>query len=360
MPLNAYDTYVLIAAIHGLDDQPSFLRDRYFPTSAADVFTTEKVLVEYRDGDLRLAPYVVDGSSGMAVSRAGQRMEEYAPPTVMPQRRITLDDIKKRGFGEALYGANITPEQRERLLAIRDMDELTNMIVRREEQMAAETLLNNGCKMFAYTDRMEPTLVNEIHFYDGAVNPAKMVFDKDWDEPDADIYGNIGKMIENLTRRGLPASDLLVAPDVSDAILNNEKIYKLLDNRRIEVGGISPELITGYPGAALTCTLNIEGNVVNIISYNKVYTDDEGKIQQYIPAGNVVMTAPAAGHTLYGCVSQVEQYDGEFHSYPGERRVPKYLADAQHNVRTLSVSSRPVMAPWDVNPWITSKVITGD
>lgn len=360
MPFDIYTTRRLLMAVQGIDEAPSFLRDRYFPHTAADVFSTEKVLVEYRDGDRRLAPFVVNGSPvGMNVSRAGQKMYEYEPPTIMPERPITHDDIVKRGFGEALYGDNITPEQRANLLAIRDLEELSNMIARREEAMASETMRDNGCKMYAYVDTMEPTLVDEVHFYEGSSNPAKVTITTDWDEADADILGDMWSMIRMLTQEGLAAEDLVVAPDVADAIINNETIQKLLDNRRYELGEVRPVQIPANAGAYVACTLNIYGHMINVIGYDRVYKDDKGKMQQYMPAGTAVLTAPGAGRTLYGAVSQVEQADGEFHTYTGER-VPKYVANARQNVRTLALTSRPLMAPNDKNPFIFSQVISQD
>lgn len=354
-----YSTRRLLMLIQGINEAPSFLRDRYFPSGNADVFNTEKVLAEFRDGDRRLAPFVVSGSPGMDVSRQGQRMREYEPPTIMPSRPITLDDITKRGFGEALYGDDITPEQRANLLAMRDMDELQNMIARREEQMASETMRENGCKMYAFVDMMKPTLANEVCYYDGEANPAKVAITTDWDQPEADIFGDLGKMTLMLTQEGLPATDLVVSPDVADAVINNEKVQKFLDNRRYELGNVDPTVLPADSGAAVICTLNVKGRMISVISYDKVYTDDEGKTRQYMPAGTAVLTAPGAGRTLYGCVSQVEQADGMFHSYPG-RRVPKFTADARNNVRTIAVSSRPLMIPNNVNPWIFAQVITQD
>ena len=36
-------------------------------------------------------------------------MERYTPPFVAPRRVLTLDELRKRGFGEALY-SQLTPE----------------------------------------------------------------------------------------------------------------------------------------------------------------------------------------------------------------------------------------------------------
>ena len=59
MPFNFYDTHTLLMAVQQLAPAATFLRDRYFPTNdASDIFSTEDVLVEYRDGVRKLAPFV--------------------------------------------------------------------------------------------------------------------------------------------------------------------------------------------------------------------------------------------------------------------------------------------------------------
>lgn len=50
-------------------------------------------------------------------------------------------------------------------------------------------------------------------------------------------------MIRMLTKRGLRASDLVCSPDVADTIINDAAVQKLLDNRRIEIGNVEPELL---------------------------------------------------------------------------------------------------------------------
>lgn len=352
---DVYTTRRLLLAIQGLQEAPNFLLDRYFPHNEADVFTTEKVLVEIRDGDRRLAPFVIPYSGGVPMSRIGQRMYEYMPPTVKPQRPITLDDVVKRGFGEALYGDNITPQQRAQLIAIRDLDELRDMVYRRMEYMASEVMRTNGCKMVDYDDNGATTIIDEIRFYDGDHNPAEMTFDTDWDDPTADIFANMAAMVQALSEAGLPAEDLVVSTDVADAIMNNEKVQKMLDNRRMNLGEAEPTITA--PGAAIMCVLNVRGHKINVIAYDKTYKDDQGKTQPFMPSGSAIMTAPGAGRAVFGAVTQVEQSDGQMHSYAAPY-VPKFTFNAENDVRNLTVTSRPLMVPNDVNPFIYAKVLS--
>ena len=147
MPFNFYETHTLLMAVQQLTPAATFLRDRYFPTNdASDVFATDDVLVEYRDGSKKLAPFVAPRKGGVTILRNGYHMERYTPPFVAPKRSLSADDLKKRGFGEALY-TQLTPEQRQQTLILKDADELGEFITRREEAMAAETMLTNGCIM---------------------------------------------------------------------------------------------------------------------------------------------------------------------------------------------------------------------
>lgn len=142
-----------------------------------------------------------------------------------------------------------------------------------------------------------------------------------------------------------------MAGDVADAIINNAKIQKLLDNNRMNLGGITPLELP--EGAAHIGTLNVFGKMIKLISYTETY-DDDGTLKPYIPDGTIILSAPGAGRGLYGAVTQLE-LDGEFYTYPG-RRVPKYLPDFKTNTRTLTLSSAPLLIPKNKGAWVSAKV----
>ena len=85
MPFNFYDTHTLLMAVQQLVPAATFLRDRYFPTNdASDIFATEDVLVEYRDGVRKLAPFVAPRKGGVTILRKGYTMERYTRPSWLP------------------------------------------------------------------------------------------------------------------------------------------------------------------------------------------------------------------------------------------------------------------------------------
>ncbi len=353
MGLDLTKTYDFLMAVEQIYPVSSFLRDRYFPTNdATDVFKAQEVLVEYKDGNKKLAPFVAPRKGGVTVTRDGSMMKSYEPPNIAPSRMLTLDELDKRGFGEAIY-PNQTPEQRKNLLILQDARDLGDMISRREEAMAAETMLTNGCVMKHIADDETKADEKEIRFYEGENNPAVYTPATPWGTAGAKIRKDLAAMMKMLTDRGIPATDFVCAPDVAELMEEDEEIYRMLDNRRYSLGYVEPKELTA--GASVTMQLNINGKFINVISYGETYEDENGGIVQFIPPGHGIVAAPGAGRTLYGAVSQLEESDRDFHTYTG-RRIPKYYSDVENNTRKITLTSKPLPVPNNKNPWVAAKL----
>ena len=352
--LNILSSHALIRSASQLVRPVTFLRDRYFPTNdATDIFNTDDVLMEFKDGNKKLAPFVAPRKAGVTILREGYTMERYTPPFIGPKRPLTVDDLNKRGFGESLF-TQLTPEQRQAALIFKDLQEMDDMIARREEAMAAELLLNNKLVMKHIADDTSKYEEMEIQFYSGS-NPNLATLDTKWNADGANILGDLAVLVRKITSKGLPVTDLICAPNVADTIINDDKIEKFLDNRRYELGRVDPKLLPA--GAALICVLNVNGRYINVITYDETYTADNGTDTSFVTSKYAILTAPNCGRTLYGAVTQVEQEDGLFHTRAG-RRVPKYVSDATGNTRDIYLASRPLLVPNNKNAWITFQALS--
>lgn len=355
MSFNIFDTHTLLMAVQKLTPPSNFLRDRYFPTNdSTDLFATEDVLIEYRDGDKKLAPFVAPRKGGVTMFRNGYTMDRFTPPNIAPKRSLTVDELSKKGFGEALY-SQMMPEMREAMFILQDAEELGEAISRREEAMSAEVMLTNGCVMKHIADDKNKGDEYSILFYEGDSNPAQYTPAVKWDQSGNAILKDFEVMVRMLTREGLQAADFVCGPEVADVIINDPAVQKLLDLRRYEMGTVRPDLMGN--GAAVIAVLNILGRLISVISYDETYTDDSGADVPYIPVGKGILTAPGAGRMLYGAVTQMEQSDKQFHTYTG-RRIPKPVADVNSNTRELMISSRPLPIPNNKNPFIVTDVLT--
>jgi hypothetical protein len=347
--INLFDTYTMIGMVREIVPPYSFFRNRYFPTEAnLDVYRSDKVLIEYQDGDRKLAPFVVPRAGDIPIDRKGYTINEYSPATIAPSRMLTLDDLNKRGFGEALF-ANSTAAERAAALQLRDLADLNDRILRREEWIAVQTMINNGCTMQAYIDNSTVGETFDINFYDiTGDNPTIYTVGDEWNDTNGNCFGDVYAMCVKLAERGLPAADLVVGSSVASFFRTNEAILKLLDNRRAEFGTIAPKITA--PGVTWYGRLNFDGFDLDIWIVNETYADDSGVIQKYFPAKSAMVAAPSCGHMMYGAVDIIND-SNEFETI-GAPRVPEFIVDKDKKTRKLRTTSRPLAAPKFKAPWI--------
>lgn len=354
--MSIYSTKAMLAAIQKKTPVTSFLRDRYFPTGAGDMFPTEEVLVEYKDATgNKLAPVVLPRKGNISVAREGYKTEKLTPPLVAPSRPLTIDDLNKKGFGEDLF-SDRTPAERQAEILVQDLADFDEMITNREEFIAAQCIFNNGYILKQYADKYGTGEFEafELKFYEDA-NSAIYTPSADWakDTDIAKILGDLFLMTRMLTTKGNNASEVIVGSDVADVLMSNTSLKAAMDINRYNIGEVAPVALP--QGAARLGRLNVRGRMLDLITYDGTYKDEEsGELKSYVPEKQICVTAPGAGRGLYGCVTQMEQADGNWHSYMG-KRVPRYWADKDG--RELTVSSRPLFVPRTKDAFITSTVI---
>lgn len=357
MAINLYDTRTLLAAKEVLAPQATFLRDRYFPTAAEDIFDSEKVNIDYEDEqNNKIAPAVLPEKGGIPVDRRGFETHEVEPALIAPERTLTAKALEKRLAGEVI-GGTLSPTEREARILAKDIQDLTRMIDLREEMMAASTLINNEYTLKQYADKYGSSeyIEKNIKFFSEGSNPAVYTPDNPWTTSSTAIISDLAAMADRLTSRGLAATDVIVSGDVADVMLANTNIQKLLDNRRFELGQVNPQSLPN--GAALIMVLNVKGLIMNVFSYTFSYTDESNTSKLFIPSGKVIVTAPAIGRTAYGSITQIEESVDDYVTYAG-RRVPHVTTNSHDNVRTLTLQAKPVVVPNVKNAAISATVLS--
>ncbi len=340
-----------IAAIKEEKPFSTFLRDRYFPFKTA--FTTDEVLFEYKDGHKKLAPFVAPRVGGITIKRDKYTAQTFAPAYIAPKRTLTIDELKKKRMGEAIY-PEMTPADRESELILDDSDELDEMISRTEEWMSAQLLKNASIVMEEKTEDPDVSIEKEIIFYDGDSNDWIYSVSKNWDNADADIIGDLAAMARYQKAKGIAATELLCDAAAGTAIINNPKIKDMLDIRNLNIGTVDPVLLE-Y-GVAKLATLNCEGHLIDILQYVDEYEAEDGTSTPYLPYGTVVLLAPGCGQSLYGAVTQLEE-DKQWHTY-GEKRVPLLITSTTNQSKELRLAAAPLFHPLKKHAWLTSTVVT--
>lgn len=348
--LDFFSTYHLAAVVEEIVPRASFFHDRYFPTNAGDIFNTDKVLVEYRDGDRKIAPFVAPRVGGIVVDRRGYSIHELTPAFIELSRTLTQDDLVKRGYGEAIY-ANSTRAQRAARLQLDDFTDMNNRILRREEWMGAQLLVNNSYDIQEYLDAETPGELLNLKFYEGDDSDHSYTPSATWDDGTGEaFFKDVPVMCRMLTKRGLPATDLVLGSEVGSIICDLTKVRELLDNRRMNFGSIDPKL-TAYPGVICLGQLNFDGHLLTIFVVDETYENEDGETTSYFPTDGATVTAPGCGATKYGAITQIDYGNTEFTTH-AKPRVPRVVIDQPKNIRKYNLASRPLVTPKNKNPYI--------
>ena len=336
----------------------TFLLKRYFPDG--EIFPTPDCIVEYRKGNKILAPFVLPYKGGVTIGRDGYKVKKMEPPNIVPQRMLTIDDINKKGLNE-YYGVAKDPVKKAAEFLTKDLADLSEMIDRRREWMAAELLTTGRITMTHYADEYGEKGVDFIlQFYEENFDN-EYVPEISWKDPDADIYGDISRMIQKAAKNGQAVSDLICNPSVVECIFKNKRLKEIL-NSQVASTFINFNFKDLPDGVSHVCTLNIYGRNISIFSYMEDYNEKnietgEMETKSLIPEDTVILIAPQMGKCVYGMITQMEEKDREFHSYPKLSKVPKIYTEIKSDNRTIIVKSKPIVMPKNMDGWVVSKVI---
>lgn len=351
MLINIYKTQAMLAAINRMLPAHTFLRDTFVAGSVT--FVTEDVLVDYRKGKRKLAPFVAPRVGGITVDRDGYRTERYTAPKIAPQRIITIDDLVMRGLGENVFSAR-TPDQRQGELLGRDLAELDEMITRREEWMIRELLFYGRITMKGFIDRTDANYIEQVLDY-GFDNKVALT-DEMWNaagDQGSRKYDHLKAWrLDIIQKTGKAPTMCIMSEDVADLFLADADIQKRFDVRHMYFGELKPTI----QNEAVTYLGRLTGLGLDLYTYNEWYLDDNGVEQPMVPPGHLLMGRPKCLEVLYGAVTQMEQGSDAFYTYEGAR-IPKSWAEHNNDQRMVRLSSRPVPKPEDVDDWFVAEVI---
>jgi len=348
MSIGFNDTRTMLAALERTKAPSTLLRDTFFPN--VQTFPTRMVDIEYRKGGTPLAPFVVKGTGGVNMARAGSEMRSYEPPMSAPKRPISVEHIEQRAFGEPVYSTQ-TPEQRAAALRAKDLEELRDMNTRLMEWMCAQLLITGSFAAKGYSDDGKTYLVNTLTL--DWTQKMTLTGEDTWNNPGADIYGNL----QDASRIVSEASGMVPAVAIGDFnvikyLIGNASMqnWLLRPKENLSLMSISPRIQSPEViRVGIVESLNLE-----IYAYNATYTDHAGVTQKYIPSDHIIIGVPGRGKQLFGAVTQLEQ-DGVWRTYQGAN-VPKVWSDVGSDVQEIRVASKGIPLPEFVDDWYTYKV----
>lgn len=330
MPIDLYDTRTMLAVIERMPPVPSFLLDTFFPNTVQ--FDTETVDIDIYIGGKKLAPIVSPVIAGKVVARAGYSTQTFKPPYLKPKKVTTAQQTLKRSAGDSLYSTR-TPLDRAREMVGRDLRELNEMCMRREEWMAAQALVTGA--LVASGEGAEVNIDFQMPAANKITLTGSAAYDSPWTDGSAKPLTWLrDKQIALSQSSSLRPNVLVLGAAAGSAFLDNPSVRETLNSRRFEAAtNIRPT----WERDDVIFVGTFFDPAMDVYIYAGTYTDDAGSAQSFLPTDRAVFGSNAArNYRAYAVVQDVEAIEaGQF----AVARYPKSWTEKDPSVRWLKMES---------------------
>lgn len=342
MPQSIFDTRTMLEAVEQMHPARRFLQDTFF--GRVETFPTKTVDIDIVKGQRKMAPFVHPNLPGSVSTRDGYQSSTYVPPYIQPKRPTTAEQILKRSPGDHPY-ATRTPLERAGEQLGKDLADLDDEIVRREEWQAASALTTGQIRVIGEgVDDTIDFLMPSTHKITLSTNQ--------WGTANADPLGNLRAWKRMISKAsGRTANVAVLSGEAHDAFFNTQKLLEQLNTRRVDMGLIKPEELPD--GVTYLGYLNDPG--VDLYAYDEWYLDNNGDEKPMIPAGGLILGSTNTRNAmLYGAIQDVEAAES---GLVEARRFPKSWVTKEPSVRWLKVQSAPLAGLLEPNAFAYAKVV---
>ncbi len=332
MPIDRFDTRVMLGIIASLHRPQKFLLDMFFPTVVES--QSENIDFDVLTGKRRLTPLVHPTVAGKIVDNRSYEAKTFRPAYAKDKRRWKPDAPLKRLPGEQVGGV-LSPEQRLDALLAQALTDQLDMLDMREEVMASE-LLRTGSITVA-GEGYEPVIVDF-----GRLNThTRTLTDNDrWtiEHADSDPLGDLEAWSGILQDDAGAVGQKVVMDNLTWTVMKNrlrqrDELSLLFDysrtgDSRAQLGPLTAESGGRYVGSV---------GMFDFFVYSQTYQDDHGVTQNVMPPGTLIMAdGNVEGARAYGMIQDEES------GYEATRYFPKSWVDKDPPFRWLLLQSAPL------------------
>ena len=230
-----------------------------------------------------------------------------------------------------------------------DLRDLVDMIANRKNEMAASLLSTGKITVEGYDDAGYKQRLDEIE-YEHLGDAVIMV---PWSNANAKIYEDLQTMSETIQETsGMVPTVLVVGKNVPGYLMKNEtlKNWLMIPNR--ETGSFM-SFAPQYQFPQVQYIGKLTALNLDIYSYNATYRADDGTVQRYVGANDVIMGIPGRGKCVHAAVPLL--IDGEFRTVASQY-VPRYTVNEEENMMMLTLWTKFVLMPDYAFDWVHATV----
>jgi len=342
MAISIFASRAMAAAMRQDKKTGTFLLDVLF--SKVDPKIGETVDIDIIKGKRRMAPFQSPRVEGKLVEKLGKTTNSYKPAYVKPKKELDAEIIvNARGDGESAYSLQ-SPQERASIMLAAELNDLEDMIIRREEWMCAQQLVNG------YVDVAGDGVNYRIDLLMDSDHKITLTGIDVWTNTSSNPNSDIGDAVNLISKdAGISANIMIGNTTTMDVYVNNAKVQSLLNTRRIDLGMIKPEDMGD--GVSYYGYVTVNGKQIDMYGYDNWYIDDSGVEQPMIPDGQVVITSTKADFRRhYGAIKDKKA------GYAAIPRFPKTWDVEDPDVTWLMVQSAPLPAAHQIDAIVSMKV----
>lgn len=231
---------VIIDGLNQVKPALKGLETLVFGNAGAETFPTIKVDVDMFDGTRGVAKYTARGAKGQTIGLEGWTTEQYQPPLIDERIVITAEDLEKRMKGAGNINNPNSGEEKFQKLVNQQLQRKEDGWQRTYNHQIRDLITTGKITVTEYDDKGNSLAPRDIDFK----MPSTHIYTVStaWDETTADIFGDMEAADELIQKdSGLMPNVAILGKTTLSNTINNEKFKKILDNRRITIGGLVKE-----------------------------------------------------------------------------------------------------------------------
>ncbi len=345
---NAFEPRAMARAIEIRLRPKLWYADTYFKP-AEGVHGARLVELDVLIGGQRLAPLQRPTDKSREMPRETGESRMIRLPYMKPARPTNAEEIiRRRALGSHLYADKDLVAEAQRQFG-RDIEDLDDMIERRREYMAAQTLVTGVTPLVGLDENGVQSINAEVVW--GVPADTHLVTLTNtalWTHANSDPLANLKTWANRIIAgSGTAPTTATVGASVAEALLKHESLLKLLDNRRVEAGQL--ELREQSMGG-ITYLGRFKG--VDFYEDVRTYTDDNGVAQPFTPVDRLVLgSRNAENRWHYGPISDLKCPN------PLVPRWVKTWEVEEPSQRKVAVHSSPLPALHQADSIVSARVV---
>jgi hypothetical protein len=320
----------------------SFLRDMLIK-GPAKLSNTKHIELDKYTAKQGIAVYNSRTGAPNEVGKKGYTTDLHVSPYVNEVITMTPSDFDTREEGNTIYDNDSAGTLATKTTEY--LGDLNGRMERLEEKQVVEAITSGTVTVSNAAAGVDYT----VDYGLDDDNKATLTGNDVWGGSSSDIRGNLQSWSLRLANKGYVSGSVLVDIKAGNLISADEEMRAVLNNRRIEMGSINPQVLQNQRASFLG-TYNDVGINVDIFAYYGGYETADDTFQRYFDDHRCI---------ILGGGVEIEQHYGKIENFKAKfkgKRFPNMWAEDNGKANYVGMESAPLAVLRNPNAIFSAKV----